>query len=134
VLEDLLPGERAQAHRSFALALTSLTGFEDAVAVARHWRGADEAALALAAWRAAGETGAAFAYARRLQMLEQVLELWDRVAGADSLTGTDHTGVLMLAADAARWAGQAQRGLILVEAGAAAARAAGRPAVGAGPG
>ena len=121
VLEDLLPGERAQAHRRFALALASSAGAEAAVAVARHWRGAGEASLALeAAWRAAGETGAAFAYAQRLQMLEQVLELWDQVPDADGRTGTDHVGVLMLAADAARWAGQAQRGLALVEAGLAA--------------
>ena len=121
VLEDLLPGERAQAHRRFALALSPAAGAEAAVAVARHWRGAREASLALeAAWRAAGETGAAFAYAQRLQMLEQVLELWDQVPDAAARTGTDHVGVLMLAADAARWAGQAQRGLALVEAGLAA--------------
>ena len=121
VLEDLLPGERAQAHRRFALALSPAVGAEAAVAVARHWRGAREASLALeAAWRAAGETGAAFAYAQRLQMLEQVLELWDQVPDAAARTGTDHVGVLMLAADAARWAGQAQRGLALVEAGLAA--------------
>jgi DNA-binding CsgD family transcriptional regulator/tetratricopeptide (TPR) repeat protein len=121
VLEDLLPGERAQAHRRFALALASSAGAGAAVSVARHWRGAGEASLALeAAWRAAGETGAAFAYAQRLQMLEQVLELWDQVPDAAARTGTDHIGVLMLAADAARWAGQAQRGLALVEAALAA--------------
>ena len=120
VLADLLPGERAQAHRRFALALSPAAGAEAAVAVARHWRGAGEASLALeAAWRAAGETGAAFAYAQRLQMLEQVLDLWDQVPDAAARTGTDHVGVLMLAADAARWAGQAQRGLALVEAGLA---------------
>jgi DNA-binding CsgD family transcriptional regulator len=121
VLEDLLPGERAQAHRRFALALDASAGSEAAVAVARHWRGAGETSLALeAAWQAAGETGAAFAYAQRLQMLEHVLELWDQVPDAAARTGTDHVGVLMLAADAARWAGQAQRGLALVEAGLAA--------------
>jgi hypothetical protein len=42
-----------------------------------------------------------------------VLELWDQVPDAAARTGTDHVGVLMLAADAARWAGQAQRGLAL---------------------
>jgi DNA-binding CsgD family transcriptional regulator/tetratricopeptide (TPR) repeat protein len=121
VLEDLLPGERAQAHRRFALALDASAGSEAAVAVARHWRGAGETSRALAAaWRAAGEAGAAFAYAQRLQMLEQVLELWDQVPDAAVRTGTDHVGVLMLAADAARSAGQAQRGLALVEAGLAA--------------
>ena len=122
VLEELLPGERAQAHRGFAVALSAaagaeLSGAEAAVAVALHWRGAGETALALdAAWLAAGAAGAAFGYAQRLQMLEQVLELWSRVPDASSRTGTDHVDVLMLAADAARWAGQAQRGLALVEA------------------
>jgi hypothetical protein len=41
-------------------------------------------------------------------MLEQVLELWDQLPDAAARTGTDHVGVLMLAADAARWAGQAR--------------------------
>ena len=127
VLEDLLPGERAQAHRRFALALDSSAGPAPGPGPGPRWpwRGTGwvrgESSLALeAAWRAAGETGAAFAYAQRLQMLEQVLELWDRVPDAAARTGTDHVGVLMLAADAARWAGQAQRGLPLVEAGLAA--------------
>jgi DNA-binding CsgD family transcriptional regulator/tetratricopeptide (TPR) repeat protein len=48
-------------------------------------------------------------------MLEQVLELWDRAADAAGHTGSDHVGVLELAADAARWAGEPERGLALVE-------------------
>jgi len=87
VLEEMLPGERAQAHRAFAGALEdrleagSRDGPEGTLVVlaALHWRGAqdDERALA-AAWRAAGAAEAALAYAQRLRMLEQVLELWDR--------------------------------------------------------
>ncbi len=120
VLEDLLPGERAQAHRSFAGALERAPspgpGDGAAVQLALHWRGANEDEHALtAAWRAAASAGTVFAYAQRLRMLEQVLELWDRAADAAGHTGSDHVGVLELAADAARWAGEPERGLALVE-------------------
>ena len=124
VLEEMLPGERAQAHRAFARALEdrleagSRDGPEGTLVVlaALHWRGAqdDERALA-AAWRAAGAAGAALAYAQRLRMLEQVLELWDRVPEPARPAGLDHVGVLELAADAARWAGEPERGLALAE-------------------
>jgi DNA-binding CsgD family transcriptional regulator len=120
VLEDMLPGERAQAHRAFAEALEAdppSSAGPPAVVAALHWRGAhdDERALA-AAWRAAAAAGTAFAYAQRLQMLDQVLELWDRVPGSVRPVGTDHVGVLELAADAARWAGEPERGLVLAQA------------------
>jgi DNA-binding CsgD family transcriptional regulator len=49
-------------------------------------------------------------------MLEQVLELWDRVPEPARPAGLDHVGVLELAADAARWAGEPERGLALAEA------------------
>jgi DNA-binding CsgD family transcriptional regulator len=134
VREEMLAGERAQAHRAFAAALEvrlqarleagSRAGSESALMVlaALHWRDAadDERALA-AAWRAAGAAGTAMAYAQRLQMLEQVLELWDQVPASARPpdlddTGLDHVGVLELAADAARWAGEPERGLALAEA------------------
>ena len=124
VLEEMLPGERAQAHRAFAAALEARleagprAGPESTLVVlaALHWRGAqdDERALA-AAWRAAGAAGTALAYAQRLRMLEQVLELWDRVPEPARPAGLDHVGVLELAADAARWAGEPERGLALAE-------------------
>ena len=137
VLEDLLPGERAHAHRAFAQALESgaaqpgaaQPGAADAagtaVQLARHWRDAheDDRAL-LAAWQAAADAGAAFAYAQRLQMLELVLELWDRVPDPGRPAGTDRVGVLELAADAARWAGEPERGLALAEAAIAELNAA----------
>jgi len=125
VLEEMLPGERAQAHRAFATALEarleagSQAGPESTLVVlaALHWRDAhdDERALT-AAWRAAGAAGAALAYAQRLRMLEQVVELWDQVPGPARPSGLDHVGVLELAADAARWAGEPERGLALAEA------------------
>jgi predicted ATPase len=104
VLAGILPAERMHAHRAFAEALEAAappgshgTG---AVQLALHWRGAqaDDRALA-AAWQAAAGSGEAFAYAQRLLMLEQVLDLWERVPEAARHTGTDHIGVLALAAD-----------------------------------
>jgi len=119
VLADLLPGERAVTHRGFATALAATPpDRRDAAAgvqLALHWRGAHEDERALtAAWQAAAEAGAAFGYAQRLQMLDQVRELWPSVPDAASSTGTDYVGILELAADAARWAGEPERGLALV--------------------
>ena len=121
VWEDLLPGERAQAERAFAEALSADPALSGdglvAVRLALHWRGANERERALrAAWDAAAGAGARFAFAEKLRMLELVLELWDRVPGAAEYTGADHPGVIGLAAGAARWAGEPQRGLTLVEA------------------
>jgi DNA-binding CsgD family transcriptional regulator/tetratricopeptide (TPR) repeat protein len=130
---DLLAGERAQAHRRFAETLDadpslSLDGAA-AVQVARHWLGAREIERAMiAAWRAAAGAGASFAYAEQLMMAEQVVQLWDQVPDAARQTGTDRVGVLMVAADAARWAGQPERGLALAEAALAEAGQAGEPA------
>jgi DNA-binding CsgD family transcriptional regulator len=119
VLADLLPGERAAAHRGFATAIEAMPpARRDGTArvqLALHLRGGheDERAL-LAAWQAAADAGAAFGYAQRLQMLDQVRELWPNVPGAASSTGTDYVGILELAADTARWAGEPERGLVLV--------------------
>ena len=121
VREDLLPGERARAERTFAEALEAdpaldVDGMVE-VRLALHWRGANEPERALrAAWAAAAAAANRFAVAEQLQMLEQVLELWDRVPAAAEHTGTDRTGVTELATDAARWAGEPDRGLTLVEA------------------
>jgi tetratricopeptide (TPR) repeat protein len=132
LLADLLPGERAQAHRRFAEALETAPALSPQgtapVEVARHWLGARDMERALtAAWRAAAGAGASFAYAEQLMMAEQVLALWEQLPDPAQRTGTDHLSVLTLAADAARWAGQPERGLALVEAALAEAGQAGDP-------
>src|SRR6185312_14833906 len=120
VLENLLPGERAAAHRRYAEAIevAGSSGRERGrtAQLALHWMGAgdDERALA-AAWRAAADAEAAFAYPQRLRMLDLVLRLWDRVPGAAGRVGTDRARVLELAVDTARLAGEPERGLALVE-------------------
>jgi DNA-binding CsgD family transcriptional regulator/tetratricopeptide (TPR) repeat protein len=120
VLGDLLPGERARAHRRFAETLEAapLLSLEGSVAVqvARHWMGAREIERAMtAAWQAAAGADGAVAYAQRLQMLDQVLRLWDQFPDPAAQVGTDHVGVLELAADTARWAGEPELGLALVD-------------------
>jgi ATP/maltotriose-dependent transcriptional regulator MalT len=121
VREDLLPGERAQADRAFAHALEADPALSQegmvSVQLALHWRGAHAHERALrAAWDAAADAAAGLAYGVQLQMLQQVLELWERVPGAAEYVGADRCKVIELAADAARWAGEPERGLTLVEA------------------
>jgi DNA-binding CsgD family transcriptional regulator len=115
-LADVLAGERAAAHRRYAEAIEADPGAcppgTAAARLANHWHGArDYDRALLAAWRAACDAGAAAAYPLRLRMLEHVLSLWDRVDDAPAKTGTDLAGLLELAADAARWAGEPPRAL-----------------------
>jgi DNA-binding CsgD family transcriptional regulator len=124
--EDLLPGERGQTHRMYAKTLEadpSLSpDYLPSVQLAVHWRGAGEPERALrAAWAAAADARAAFAYAEQLQMLELVLELWDRVPAAARLTGGDRVAVAELAAEAAWGTGEPAHGLKLAKAALAEA-------------
>jgi predicted ATPase len=91
LLGDLLSGERARAHRTFAAALEADPALSleylAPVQVALHWRGAGEHERALrAAWAAAAAAASGLAYAEQLQMLELVLELRDRVPDAAGFT------------------------------------------------
>jgi DNA-binding CsgD family transcriptional regulator/tetratricopeptide (TPR) repeat protein len=122
VLGDLLPGERAGIHRAFAEALQGDPSLSldqlPSVAEALHWRGAGQHRRALrAAWAAAAAAGAVFAYAEQLQMLELVLELWEGTPDAAGDVATDRVRVMEIAAEAARLAGEPERGLTLLEAG-----------------
>jgi DNA-binding CsgD family transcriptional regulator len=121
VHDDLLPGEHGRAHRRFAETLEadpslSLAG-RPAVEATMHWAKAHDHARALpSAWKAAGESASAFAYAEQLQMLEHVLELWDRVPYAATLIGADHVTVLARAVQAAGACGEPDRGHAFVRA------------------
>ncbi len=119
--DELLPGEHGRAHRRFAEAIEedpSLSlGGRPAVEVAMHWAKAHDHERALpTAWKAARESASAFAYAEQMQMLERVLELWDRVPDAAERIDTDHIGVLQRAAQAAGACGEPDRGLAFVRA------------------
>ncbi|WP_433180523.1 helix-turn-helix transcriptional regulator [Actinoallomurus sp. CA-150999] len=119
--DELLPGEHSRFHQRFAEALEAdpslSAGGRFAVEVAMHWHGAHDHERALqAAWQAARVSEAAFAYAEQLQMLERVLELWERVPDAATRIGVDHVGVLRRAAQAAGASGEPDRGLAFVRA------------------
>src|SRR5215472_3120204 len=130
VRDDLLPGERAAAHRRFAQALAAdhelAADGSGSAELAFHWHEAGDAGRALeAAWQAASDAGARLAYAERLDMLERVLELWTRVPDAARCIGCDRSAVLDGAVAAAVEAGEHERGVAL--AAAALAEAEGDP-------
>ncbi|PZG49739.1 LuxR family transcriptional regulator [Spongiactinospora gelatinilytica] len=118
---ELLPGERTALHRRYAEALAANpalgTGGRPSAELAAHWAAAhDNERALLAAWDAAAECAAALSYAEGLQMLELVLELWERVPGAATRIGADHTAVLERAAETAYACGETDRGLRLASA------------------
>jgi DNA-binding CsgD family transcriptional regulator len=121
VLAGQLPGERRRWHATLARVLEAdhglAPGIRAAAEIARHWDAAGEAARALpAAWRAAADAAGALAYAEQLVMLERVLELWDAVADAATLTGTSRVAVLDQAVAAGYLAGEPERGVRVADA------------------
>ncbi|HEV2253344.1 MAG TPA: AAA family ATPase [Streptosporangiaceae bacterium] len=121
VHDELLPGERGQAHRRFAEAI----GADPALVLpgrapgeqARHWYAARDITRALgSAWQAAGQAGRAVAYAEQLGMLSRVLELWEQVPDAAQRVGVDHAAVLEEAVRAAARAGENERAVTLAQA------------------
>ncbi len=119
--DELLPGEHGRVHRRFAEALEadpslSLAG-RPSVEISMHWARAHDHERALpAAWQAACESASAFAWAEQLQLLERVLELWDRVPDAEERIGASHVYALRKAAQAASACGEPERGMAFVRA------------------
>ncbi|MDF5752468.1 helix-turn-helix transcriptional regulator [Spongiactinospora sp. TRM90649] len=129
---DLLPGERTALHRRYAEALTRSPELSESARpnaeLAAHWAAAHDNERALAAaWDAAAEAAAALSYGERFQMLELVLELWERVPDAAARIGADHTAVLELAAECAHTCGESDRGLRLITAALSALDPAAEP-------
>lgn len=120
VHDDLLPGERAQLHRAYAEAIersSELVGDLDASSMlAHHWLAAHDMPRALPASVRAGRAAAAASAPSAAQRhYELALELWNQVPDAEQRAGIDHTELLEAAADAARRAGGAERGLAMVD-------------------
>jgi DNA-binding CsgD family transcriptional regulator/tetratricopeptide (TPR) repeat protein len=117
---DLLPGEHAAVHTRFARAIDANPALVSAgradIEKAHHWYSAHNTTGALVgSWQASIQASNAVAHAERLMLLDRVLELWDQVPDAAALIAADRMRVLEEAAEAARDAGEAQRGLALVE-------------------
>ena len=119
--DDLLPGERAQLHRTFAEAIErddrlAGTALDASAMLAHHWLAAHDLSRALpAAVRAGRAADAASAPAAAQRQFELALELWAQVPDAEQRAGIDHAQLLALASRAASRAGAVERGLALVD-------------------
>ena len=102
VHDDLLPGERAELHLALARALEAQPGPADnarAASIAHHYHAAGDQPAALAAAVRAGASAIEVqAYREGATLYERALELWDRVAGAEELTGSTEAALLERAA------------------------------------
>ncbi|WP_206074371.1 helix-turn-helix transcriptional regulator [Antribacter gilvus] len=115
---DLLPGERAAAHRAYLAALAdadpSGRPLGSPAERAHHALQAHDLPTALVASRdAARRAGHILAPEEQLRHLEQVLNLWDSVPGAADLLGEDRVDVALAASDAAVRAGHSTRSVRL---------------------
>jgi DNA-binding CsgD family transcriptional regulator/tetratricopeptide (TPR) repeat protein len=106
VHDDLLPGERAELHLALARALEiRAAGLPDhggahlSAGIAHHYYAAgDQPAALVASVRAAQAAEAVHAFGEASALYSRALELWDRVAGAAELIGSDHVELLISAA------------------------------------
>jgi predicted ATPase/DNA-binding CsgD family transcriptional regulator len=119
---DLLPGERVRLHAALAHTVADLLGSGElewsgsAAEVAVHWYRARDLPRALE-WsvRAGAEADGFYAYAKALHHYGRALELWDRVADAETRAGVDRLEVLQRAARAANASGDVSRALALID-------------------
>ena len=106
VVDDLLPGERASLHLALARALEARAeglpghgGAHLAAGIAHHYLASGDQPAALAASvRAAQAAEAVHANGEAAALYARALQLWDRVADAEALTGHDHVELLRSAA------------------------------------
>ena len=102
VVDDLLPGERAELHLALARALERRAeGLPDhggahlAAGIAYHYlESGDQTAALAASVRAAEAAAVVHANGEAAALYSRALKLWDRVAGAEELTGLDHVELL----------------------------------------
>ena len=102
VVDDLLPGERAELHLALARALERRAeGLPDhggahlAAGIAYHYlESGDQPAALAASVRAAEAAAVVHANGEAAALYSRALKLWDRVAGAEELTGLDHVELL----------------------------------------
>jgi len=107
LLDDLLPGERTELHRTLARAMEARLAREDetrpdahlAAQVAHHWLHAGDQRAALAASiRAADAAERVNAFGEAAALLERALELWERVPEEQRPPAVDRVELLARAA------------------------------------
>ena len=104
VVDDLLPGERADMHLALARALERRAdglpahgGAHLAAGIAHHYLASGDQPKALvASVRAAEAAEAVHANGEAGALYSRALQLWDRVADAEALVGRDHVGAAAL--------------------------------------
>jgi DNA-binding CsgD family transcriptional regulator/tetratricopeptide (TPR) repeat protein len=119
---DLLPGERARLHTAFARTIADLLGSGElegsgsVAEVAVHWYRAHDLPEVLE-WsvRAGVEADGSYAYAEACHHYGRALDLWDRVADAETRAGVDRVEVLERAARAANASGDVSYALALID-------------------
>jgi class 3 adenylate cyclase len=117
IYDDTLPGERLRLHRAIAEILTAnreLATSSAAAELAYHWHAAGDLPAALgASLEAANEAERVYAYQECVRQIERALAMWDRVEAADDIARTDRVELLLRGSQAAGWAGDAERALML---------------------
>src|SRR4051794_6867082 len=106
VVDDLLPGERAQLHLALARALERRAeglpahgGAHLAAGIAHHYfESGDQPAALAASIRAAEAAEAVHAHGEAAALYSRALGLWAHVADAEKLAGMDHVDLLRAAA------------------------------------
>lgn len=116
IADQMLASDTARLHAAYAAALEDEPDLCPAtwvsMARAHHWRGAGDCSKAIAAaWNAAQEARRQCAYDEQLQMLEIVLEMWDKLPDAGARLGVSHLRLLEEATDTACWAAEPTKGL-----------------------
>ena len=110
VYDELLPSERRRYHLGFARSLEATHGPE----AVHHALAANDLALALRTSIAAGTAASgAGAFVDAATHLERAVELFDAVPHAQDLTEGGRSRLLVLAAQAASFSGDSERGLRL---------------------
>ncbi|HTW11810.1 MAG TPA: AAA family ATPase [Solirubrobacteraceae bacterium] len=119
--DELGDEDRIRLHRAYAQALEEGRGsrvgqLDRSAVLAHHWMAAGDWSRALVAAVRAGRSAVSAATpAAALRYLELALELWDKVPRAAALTGLTHPDLLTMTAEAAGWAGAAERALTLID-------------------
>ncbi len=119
VYDDLLPGERADAHRDLAETLEAGSqanaGVWVSAAIAHHYHQAgDQPAALRTAVVAADESRRARAHGEAAALLDRALALWTRVEDAETIAGDDYAGILVRAARDRYLAGEDGRAVALL--------------------
>src|SRR5690606_30263139 len=118
VYGDLLPGERARLHGTFARLLGERgRGAENAAERAHHYRESHDLPEALAAsLEAAGHARGVGAPAEELRQLETALDLWSAVDAERRPAGEGRVALMLRASAAAAHAGDGHRAVALTRA------------------